>query len=80
MDKEMQPTESTSLEQFGVTIHPDLRIVVFRGERGIEVHLAPSDAIDMALLLFKFAYQIPGEHQDILRAMTSINQPKDNLQ
>lgn len=77
MDEKNSRFENASLEQFGVTVHPDLRLEVFRGSFGIEVHLAPGDAVDIALLLFRFAYEIPGKHRDVLRTLAGFNQPED---
>lgn len=66
------------LAQGAVTVGPDLRLTAVAGQSAIEVHLTPEDAISIALLLFKFAYQIPGKHADDLRTLAAIDQPKDS--
>jgi hypothetical protein len=77
MEKKMKANEDTPLEQVGVTVYPDLRLIVTRAGRGLEVHLAPDAAIEIALQLFQFAYQIPGEHQNHLRAIARLHQHED---
>lgn len=79
MEKKSHIDEHAPLQQVMVNVLPDLRLVVLIEKRKIEIHLTPEDAIDVALQLFEFAYELPGKHQDRLRSLAGFNQPKENI-